>query len=97
MKGFLEHAAEFDGDGAYVHLESVDLLGRGASTDAVLIVDDNRVQAGMGQPRRGAKSAGAGSDHDSIHPLLSHRISSRGPPVAPGVPLACSSSAGMIL
>jgi hypothetical protein len=26
----------------------------------------------MGQPGRGAKPAGAGPDHDSIHPWLGH-------------------------
>jgi hypothetical protein len=30
------------------------------------------MQPGMGQPCRGAKSAGAGPDHDSIHRWLGH-------------------------
>jgi len=51
--------------GADIDLEAIDLLGGGAAADPALVVDDDRMQPGMGQPCRGAKSACAGPDHDS--------------------------------
>ena len=41
----------------------------------LLVVDDEGMKPGMGQPSRGAKSARAGPDHDSIRPNNRHSTS----------------------
>ena len=66
IEGLLEDTAEFDRDGADIDGKAVDLFGRGAPAEPVLVVDDEGMEPGMGQPRRGAKPAGTGPDHDSI-------------------------------
>ena len=75
VEGLLEHAAEFDRDRADIDRKTVDLLGRGAAADPVLVVDDEGMEPGMGQPSGGAKPAGAGTDHDSIRPNNRHSTS----------------------
>ena len=57
IEGLLEYPAQFDRDGADIDREAVDLLGRGASADPVLVVDDEGMKPGMGQaaPRRKAR------------------------------------------
>ena len=66
VEGLLEYTAEFDRDGADIDRKAVDLFGRGPSADPLLVVDDDGMKPGMGEPRRGAKPAGTGPDHDSI-------------------------------
>ena len=75
VEGLLEHPAQFDRDGADIDRKAVDLLGRGASADPVLVVDDEGMKPGMGQPRGGAKPAGTGPDHDSIRTNDRHSTS----------------------
>ena len=75
IEGLLEYPAQFDRDGADIDRKAVDLLGRGASADPVLVVDDEGMKSGMGKPRRGAKPAGTGPDHDSIRTNDRHSTS----------------------
>ena len=51
-------------------------LDRGS---AIPVVDNEGAQAAMGEPRGGAKPAGAGTDHDSIEPGNRHPTSRRVP------------------
>ena len=75
VEGFLEHAAKFDCDRADIDRKAVDLLGRGAAADAVLVVDHEGMEPGMGQPSCGAQPASAGTDNDSIGPNNRHSTS----------------------
>ncbi|MGY4314856.1 hypothetical protein ACVWW1_004183 [Bradyrhizobium sp. JR3.5] len=72
VEGLFEHAAELDRDCADIDLEAVDLLGRGAPAEPVLVVDDEGMQPAMGETRRGAQPAGASSDHHSIDLMSIH-------------------------
>jgi hypothetical protein len=83
IEGLLEHPAQLDRNGADVDRKAVDLLGRGTPADAVFVVHHNGVQPCMGQPRRGAKPASAGTNHHRIRPLDRHRASREMPPVGP--------------
>ena len=86
IESLLEHTAEFDGDGADIDGEAVDLLGRGTTADPVLVIDDDGMKPGMRQPRGGAQPAGAGPDHDSIRLNDRHSTSQSALPVDPDWP-----------
>ncbi len=65
-KSLFEHAAELDRNSADIDGEAIDFLGRRPSAEAVLVVDHNGVQSGMGKSRGSAKPARTGTNDDSI-------------------------------
>ena len=75
IEGLFEHAAQLDRNGADINGKAVNLLGRSASADPVLVIDDDCMKPGMGEPRGGAKPASTGTDHDSIRTNDRHSTS----------------------
>ena len=66
VEGLLGDAAGLDDDGAVVHLETVDVVGRGATADLVETLDDQRPVAGVLQTRSGEQAASAGTDDEGV-------------------------------